>query len=523
MKYRNVHLPFGFYLPDQPFLGGGGLEAAHQVVYMDGAYQRVPGRTSVSGALAIADKLNNALWAHDESGTRLYAATSGHLLEINTGTGVVTDRCKGGHYVAGDWSLLKFGDNVIAANASNPLQTIAPAAAAIDLATSTTKPQGKYLCACRGHVILANISQPAAKPREFRWSGRFDPTNWEPGTNRSGFGELFTDAGIITGCAGFEDFWLIFTSTGVFRASYIGGDAVWSLQQIGHSHDGMPRGMFRSVIQVGRDAYYISRTGPKVVLNGEAVADIAAGMVRRSMMDFSRCALTDAGYPLGYIPFADSQAIVSGMADSLRRVVAWSWIWLLDFDYYLVTWIYSIDEKAWSTMAAGPTTGGASYNSMLIPREYGASLVAGVSGPLRGASVVSTSGNGLSMKLEHFNDDSTNVGATLISKLLEVGPSSTALHAVRLRARYTSSLAPAVTVTVNGFTNLPTDPSEAPDVTATLSSSAGITDERGFMFVPGGPLRAAYLSFKVSLASGGAQVRDLVGLDLLLDPDKSER
>lgn len=525
MKYKGVLRTFGRFLPDQQFIGDG-LETAHQVLLLDGSLQRVQNLSRVSGAFGVASQeLMNALWAHDDSGTRLYAATRSHLWEVNSSTGATTDRCKGGHYTGGEWTFVKFGNNVIAANPSNPLQTIAPGVAAADLCTSTTKPQGKYLCACRGHVILANISAPAAKPREFRWSGRFAPADWEPGSNRAGFGELFTDAGIITGCAGFEDFWLLFTSAGVFRASYIGGDAVWSLQQVGYLHDSLPRGLYRSIVLVGRDAFYLSRSGPKVVINGETIRDLGAGSVRRAMLDYQRSTVFP-GTTNGSIPFG-TQSHIYGCADSLRRVIYWGWEAVGDSSYDLVVWAYSIEDDAWTTLIPTSEALGVGFGAALVSREYGASLAPQLSGPAKGLSILTVNSAGDTIRLDQF-DGTGFFKMTLAPKLEDYGPGQTGLHAVRPRIRYSdgASNIAKVKVKVDGWEEIPTNQFATPDVTQTLDFTSTSVDERGFAFFTGGPLRAAFYSFTVTVEDNGnpqLQIRDFIGLDLLLDPEKSDR
>lgn len=537
MKYRGVFVPFGKMLPDQPSTGDG-LEVCDRLILTDGVYQRMRAK-NLRGDLHgySGQKLRDVAVFHSESAQYLYAAVSQHIFEVNPTTGALTDRCKGGHYTASTWSLLPFGAIMVAASSDNPLQAVTPGGAFADLATSTTKPRGKYLCACRGHIILGNITAPAVNPREIRWSGRYQPADWEPGSNRSGFNEFFGDVGVITGLAGFEDFFLVFTTKAVIRASFIGGDAVWSYQQIGSLHDGMPLGLWRSIVAVGRDAYYLSRTGPKVVVSGEGVRDLAAGSVRRSMLDPNSRVDSAVGLPPSVaIPFA-SPWTPAGALDSLRRVVVWAWPAQvsggISNDHSILAWAYSIDDDSWSTVSDDSTpfgTTGASENVMVAARDYGASLATPTGDVLSGILLAYSENQGQGVFLVGYDSPTGHVLGRVVTKLSDFGPGQTAIFAVRPRLQFMDSTLPypGVKVTVRAFDNMPLSYGETPDRTVSISNiyTAGSMDERGFAFFPSGPVRGAFFSFVVDVYDTGVEsrkLRDFTGLDLLLDPEKSDR
>ena len=542
MKYRGVFVPFGKMQPDQPPFGEG-VEAAESLLFLDGAYQRVRAELTKTGVHGYSEqKLRDAQWIHTESAAYLYAATSGHLFEVNTSTGALTDRCKAGHYTASTWSLLPFGAIMVAASSDNPLQAVTPGGAFADLATSATKPRGKYLCSCRGHIILGNITAPAVNPREIRWSGRYEPTDWEPGSNRSGFNEFFSDAGVITGLAGFEDFFLIFTSKAVIRASFIGGDAVWSYQQVGSLHDGMPLGMWRSVAAVGRDAYYLSRTGPKVVVSGEAVRDLAAGSVRRVMLDSDRRLSTSVLWSeVLSIPFASTWT-PAGCVDALRPIVVWAYLvpsgtWA---NHSILLWCYSLEDGAFTFITASPNgfTRTKLYENVIVAsRDFGAALTppSGVL-PL-GTSLLASDPEGLNIKYTTFEAPVFHARGKIVSKLSDFGPGQTALFAIRPRIQFVESATitelPLISVLVRAWDDLPLSTDETPDREATIADvygalgAATATDARGFAFIPSGPLRGAFFQFVVTVqdvtGTETRKIRGFSGLDVLLDPEKSDR
>lgn len=511
-QFERVVLPFGEWAPDENFLSQtGNLDIATGLIRLDGVNTRIQSPTSV---LSIASNLvpKSALSWSDEGGiNRAVIGYSGHLYAADIPGGTLTDRCKGGHYAAADWDFVKFGASVIATNNSDPVQLFNFTGASADLITSTTKPKGKYLCACRGHVVMGYISAPVANVREFRWSALNSAVDWEPGSNRSGFSELPSDAGVITGLQGFEDFFLIFTNVAVYRASYIGGEAVWSLQQIGGWNDALPAQFEETIVPIGRDAYYLGRSGPKVAINGEVVQDIGIGKVRRFLMDDARNVgvFEEFPDPDTTIPF-NSRAW--GCADGFRQLVYWGWQTGNITALSLFVVAYSVVEDSWSEL--GLVDGEEPPNSptlgALFPRTGNLSMVGSGGNPGFGLCWVrSYTGASEVRNLA----GSTFLSARMLTKTWRPGVATTQIHAIRPLWKKLGTLPdPTITLVVSGFAE-------------NLVVGSSQQDERGFLRQQAGPVSLPEFTFQVHIDEIGsppsAQLRDFVGLELEITSEKS--
>lgn len=539
-EFEPIRLPLGRWSPDEHFLAAetGELDDIRDVVYEGRAWHRVRQVGNITELNAVyPGRPTSALSWSDEGGNNRFCvgftADAGGVSKLLVGDlvgGGMADRSKVGGYTAGaEWSLVKFGAAVIATNGSDPVQLLNFSAASADLITSTTKPRGRYLCACRGHVILLSISSPVSNRRQFRWSALNDAANWEPGSNRSGFSELPSDAGVITGAAGFEDFFLIFTTVGVYRASYIGGEQVWALQQIGGWYDGLPNQFYNSIVTVERDAYYIGRTGPKVVANGEAVRDLGDGKFRRFLLDLSRNSLggSEADTTIAYGDW------VWGAYDGFRKVVYWAWQVenTLDRapDIYRQLWVhpYSIDDDTLSLILPIEDQFSANPNweinyGPLMARPGNLSMFGATVEIPWGLCFFRTELGSLVNFVAAYGFGVTTtayLNSLFVTKTWRPSASQTQIHAVRPLARFVGDVLkvdPKISVTIR--------PSNGTPVTLTQGSTA--EDARGFLHPPS-PISAAEFVFDVTIVdTGGADptfLRDLIGLELLVTSQKSTR
>jgi hypothetical protein len=531
--YDRVVLPFGKWAPDEHFLAeSGNLDVVENLLYHDGAWARVHTPFTLK-SLAERHEPSAALAWSDEGGSNRVAIgfadlaiTNGHLFAYDIGAATLVDRCKLGHYQKSHWDFVKFGQSVIASNNLDPVQLFNFTAASVDLITSTTKPKGKYLCACRGHVILAYISAPAANARQFRWSALNNAANWEPGSNRSGFGEIPGDAGVITGLAGFEDFFLIFTTTSVYRASYIGGADVWSLQQVAGWHDGLPEGFDQSIIEVDRNAYYLGRSGPKAIFNGEAVRDLGVGSARRYLMDFGRSKkpVGTAVYIDRTIPFG---ARAWGAHDGFRQMVYWFWHSLTTegTNFYWTSHLYgySLKEDAFSYVSPESLSevigGFLVYYGPIFPRPGDTKMTGGREELGYGLCYVTSDDISANQTLvKNLGGATSYLNGVLYSKFWRPSNAKTSILAVRplwRSQRDGGETNPLVTVTINEEQGGPTGSGSGSDV-----------DDRGFISFSTGPYAAAEFQFKVTISDNGgvpSAIRDFVGLELELSVEKSAR
>lgn len=282
-------LDFGKWMPDTSFFANDGLAAAENVVKVRGKWRavQIPVQTAIKGPLGagayetpissfLSRKTVGASLGENYVAT-LITSTTGRLYFVSA-AGVWTDVLAATVNTLTGVSWTRFGSNVIAAGLEFPLKSGAHGAAMTSVVTSVLKPQGRYCCAVRSFLILANCKETATYyPNRIWWSARDNAADFQPGSNRAGFTEIPSDLGELTGIVGFEDFAVIFTRGAVFRLSYTGGDIPWSLQRIASSQWGKPH--YSEPAVFGRDVYYYSQSGLAICVNGEATSGVGVGSV----------------------------------------------------------------------------------------------------------------------------------------------------------------------------------------------------------------------------------------------------
>lgn len=520
-EYERVLLPFAKWAPDAPMLADDGrLDEANGMIYHDGIWQFVQAKGTIASINGSNPEPSAAIGWSDESGVnRAALGALGHLYAVDLQAGTLTDRCKGGHYSSAHWDLVKFGASVIATNGTDAVQLFNFSGASSDLITSTTKPRGKFVCASRGHVILAYITSPAANARQFRWSALNNAQDWEPGSNRSGFGELPGDAGVITGVAGFEDFFLIFSSTGLYRASYIGGADVWRLQQIGSYHDALPLLFEETIIQIGREAFYLSRTGPKVVVNGEQALDLGVGEIRRFLMDDIRAASNADWNGDSTIPFGSR---AWGTHDGFRGLIYWGWqAEGQEGDQNLLVYAYSIGDQAWSFFVPDTLQWSAANAKFgaLFPRTGNLSSLGAGLNPGWGLCWAHAENTGSQTFLRVLGLSGSGYhNGWLGRKLWRPGHPKTQLHAVRpvFQSQGTGAV-PSLQVVVNSGAPGGTPPGFS------VSTGSTAEDSDGWLWPASGALVGGQFEFQISFVATGKLLRDFAGLEVLVTGGKSAR
>lgn len=300
-------IAFDELLPDMPAWGEtNGMAEAVNVLPLDSRWRpvRKPYAVAVTATLspAFGDPLIlGGLYSHARRkaifGLYMHVSTpEKSLWEVDEGLSTITNVSKGGNYSAGGAvrgiSFCEFNDFFIAtwvtdAGAVDPVQYIdATAAAFADLFTSALKPNAKYLCTSKVHLVLGWTQEGGTNfPRRIRWSAQGDPQDMDTGSARAGFIDLDASDGEIRSLAGFEDYFLVWTDSKVFRFDYVGGIEVWYGTEIGSGPEGMLPGMTRSVVSRAGGAMYRGRDGYKVVAPSGEIIDLGEGKIRSLVQD----------------------------------------------------------------------------------------------------------------------------------------------------------------------------------------------------------------------------------------------
>lgn len=333
MKFDSI--PLNSMSPDTS-LYEKGVTLAVNVVPVDGGGWREIAVPSLFGSVTLPDDSSNVGTFSDPVGSIFVGTTrptgpSSRLYEYAPLAQTFTNVTPGTNYAGAPerWRFAKFGSSVIAAPTNNgtgtaiQLQSRAGSGNFANLVTSVDRPAPKFITVSRSHLVgahnLANGGAgvyASADPYQFMWSARNNAAEMTPGTDRAGFGRVNDANGEIVAVAGFKEFFLLFQEFGVTRATWIGGDAVWELQEIASSGFGIANAAWQdSIVVSDRDVYYLANSGPAVIRNGEAAEILGAGATRRYLTD-----LLDGD---GWAP--DPMGTVVGVFDVRSNCVVWSY------------------------------------------------------------------------------------------------------------------------------------------------------------------------------------------------------
>lgn len=178
------------------------------------------------------------------------------------------DVSKVGGYATGSedrWYFTTFGNIVIASNGEEKLQAYTMGTSTDFDDLDTTAPVAKYVATVRGFVMAGNISGNANR---VQWSPIEDPAgDWTPSvTTQADYQDLFgeTQAGQVTQVVGGE-YATVFCENGVFRGTYVGGDLIFTFDQIirgnGTTASGSVQAYGENIFFLGNDGFYMLSSG----------------------------------------------------------------------------------------------------------------------------------------------------------------------------------------------------------------------------------------------------------------------
>lgn len=272
--------------------------------------------------------------ADDKGTVRLYAGDARKIYQVDDDE--ITDVSKvGGYADAGEtprsWDFCSYGENVIATNKVDPVQIRAPGDTEFsDLITSADKPKAAACAVVQRHLLLFNISfvgAPNGQPNEWWCSAFDDPQDFDvslsTGANR---GRIQSSPGEIVAATGGE-FALAFKENSIHRLDWVGFGVQSNLEvlasfreQVVTKTDGTiwPR----SLVQVGRDVYFLDQDGFKVVLSGQQIRGVGELAVNRTVSDaeFSPRAVK----PLDEIGIPEQESTALGAYDPVTGLIWWA-------------------------------------------------------------------------------------------------------------------------------------------------------------------------------------------------------
>ncbi len=214
------------------------------------------------------------------------------------------------------WGYTIFGNNVIAANISDPIQSFVLGTSSAFADLSATAPKARYVATLKGWLFAANTFDgvDGEVPWRVWWSAYNDPTSWPtPGTAAAAAAQSdFNDiVGESNGCQGIVGNLgtadgAAFFNHGVWRINYSGPPTIFTFS-IAEGVRGTPAP--GSIVQLGALVYYLGEDG-FYVFDGTASSPIGANKVDRTF-------------------FADLDPAfvfrIRGAVDPLNKMILWAY------------------------------------------------------------------------------------------------------------------------------------------------------------------------------------------------------
>lgn len=197
-------IPLGEFAPDRSEFDGATTDTLLNVIPTPSGYAPFPDKTVISDALPGAPR--GAILARTSAGVyQTFAFTAGKAYKFNETGRDWDDVSKTATTYAvpseGSWSVLQFGNYIIATNGADSVQYYNLASPGTFDNLAGSPPTGVVAATVGDFLVLGNTSTYG--PRSVAWSGINDPEYWVPGNRGSDF-QVFPEGGEVLGIAGFE-------------------------------------------------------------------------------------------------------------------------------------------------------------------------------------------------------------------------------------------------------------------------------------------------------------------------------
>ena len=259
-----MRVPVGPWEPDKPSLSSA-ARAAKNVIPVAGGYGPLSGPSVISNALT--GRCLGATAFRDQSGAVQYF--SGDATKLYRMIGASWSDVSGSTYGAIRWRFAQFGNNVLAVNGSNIMQSF-------NLLTSSAfedisgAPRASDIAVVRDFVVVVD---PMDNSLPLKWSGNNDSSQWTIGEDSAG-AQPFPEGGQIKAVTGGE-YGLILQDDALTRMTFVGGDVIFQFDRIETARGCVAAG---SVAKVGQFTFYLSRSGFEL-FNGVEGVPIGHGRI----------------------------------------------------------------------------------------------------------------------------------------------------------------------------------------------------------------------------------------------------
>lgn len=303
-------IKIGQFLPDQPAYKSAGATVATNVVPAANGYSNLPDVLPLSGE---ANKFIRGMFAakDDASSAAIYVGDENSLYKLDSTDSSLEDISKtsDASYSTGDghvWRFAEFGEEVIATNYSDPIQTITAAAGGRFSDLAGSPPKARFIAVVRDFVMCANTNDTdGEKPYRVRWSGIGDYDSWTPSADTQADFQDIADMGAVTGLVGGE-YATILMEKGIVRAQYVGSPLIFEFDKVQLNRGCKISG---SVVSLGQNVFYLSDDG-FYMFDGQSSKPIGAEKINRYFLSRFQ---------------SNNSARMSSVVDPLRQIVVWSY------------------------------------------------------------------------------------------------------------------------------------------------------------------------------------------------------
>lgn len=250
--------PFAPWKPDVGELGSGATVVATGVLPLVAGYGPWPAfvqRTAAAPEQPFGGTLTYAI-----DGTRpVFIGGATKLRKLNRSTLAFDNVSSGGgatnYNATADerWNFIQFGQNLIAHQINDVMQTINVDSGTNFANLGGTPPQARYGGVVKNFVVVGNTS---VSPYKIRWSGSNNSAFWTVGQQQSDEQD-FPDGGRVTGILGGET-GFVFQEEAVRRMTYVGPPTIFQVDKIADKRG--CKAPF-SLVRAGDVAFYLSPEG----------------------------------------------------------------------------------------------------------------------------------------------------------------------------------------------------------------------------------------------------------------------
>ena len=343
-------LPFAEYLPDQPDFDNPGSSVILNVVPRT-VQSYGPFLAPTKTFNALASRCQGAIGVRDSSANTYNFAGTGAKLYEATGAGSIwSDVSIGAGYncsSAERWNFVQFGDNLLALEINDPIQSFVLNTSAAFANLSAAAPNARYGCVARDFLMVLNTSDAinGSRPQRVWWPAIGDPTNW-PALGSTGAAAVQSDAQDIIGDfgwgtglvsnVGLADT-LIFFERAIFRAMYVGAPDIWGFYPWnGVRGCPVPGSIQRTeigTIHLGPDDFYLSDASQQTGIGNQKIAKSFYADIDQGFLDRVSSALDPINkiYYLAYPSLSTGNGVVDtllalnyGIPSTMRTPGRWA-------------------------------------------------------------------------------------------------------------------------------------------------------------------------------------------------------